>query len=82
MLKAIFRFLILMNVMFLDRFTSIVFDKREVTNYSFYGGPIKTEKEIKQNVLLDYLKECHRKTYSEAKNGKKQNNKKDDRPKK
>lgn len=79
MLKAILRFLILTIVMFLDGFVSIVFDKREITNYSLYGGPITNEKEVKRNVLLDYLKECHKETYSEAKNGKK-DNKKDNKP--
>jgi len=81
MLKAIIRMIYVAMMFFLDGMGQVIFDNKEIVNYSFYGATRVNEKEQKRNVLLEYLKECHKKTYSEAKNGKKDNKKdKDNKP--
>ena len=64
MLKAI---IYVAMMFFLDGMGQVIFDNKEIVNYSFYGATRVNEKEQKRNVLLEYLKECHKKTYSEAK---------------
>lgn len=71
MTKAIIRYLMLCIVAFIDGLMVILFDKEEITSYSFYAKPITFSQTQKAKVLVEYLEKCHKQVNKEQDNGKK-----------
>ena len=74
MIKALIRFLFfLIPTVILRGLGCIILDKIEIVHIDLNWRkikPKKTKQEEKRNILLEYLKDCHKQEFKEGKNGK------------
>ena len=78
MIRAIIRFLMLQIILFIDGLIVTVFDKNEIISYQLLVKPIQKTSSEQQQILVNYLKKCHKQTYKEDKNDKKRSKKEAD----
>lgn len=68
MIKALTRFSILLVLLFLDGIITILFDKKEIVSYQLLVRDITKGPSEQQQILVNYLKQCHKQVYKEEKN--------------
>jgi len=65
-------------ILFIDGLMVTVFDRNEIVSYQLLVKPIQKTPSEQQQILVNYLKQCHKQTYKEDKNDKKRSKKEAD----
>lgn len=70
MIKAFTRYIMLCVMIFLDGVITIFFDKKEIMSYQLLVRDIVKGPSEQQQILVNYLKKCHKQVLKEDKNAK------------
>lgn len=68
MIKTIIRFLLFQAILFIDGIILTFFEKKTLVSYQYFCIDTKKDANEQQQIIVNYLKKCHKQVFKEVKN--------------